>query len=121
VRILVAPARAGRIDLRWLLQRLGREQVTDLLVEGGGEVQAAFLEARLAHRVAFFYAPVVLGGVDAPRAVAGLGAADWNQILDLRSAAWRRLGPDLLLTARVESSRRRATDNSAVARVEKKR
>src|SRR2546429_7092270 len=52
----------ARIDLRWVLNRLGKEEVTSVLVEGGGEVNASFLLQRLAHRVAFFYAPKVLGG-----------------------------------------------------------
>ena len=43
VNVLVAPARGGRIALRWLLKKLGAENVTSLLVEGGGEVNASFL------------------------------------------------------------------------------
>ena len=100
VRVLVAPARRGRINLPWLLQRLGRENITSLLVEGGGETNAAWLP--LARRVAFFYAPMVLGGRRAPVAVAGGGAANPAGKLTLRDIQWRRLGPDLLLTARVD-------------------
>ncbi|NGO39568.1 bifunctional diaminohydroxyphosphoribosylaminopyrimidine deaminase/5-amino-6-(5-phosphoribosylamino)uracil reductase RibD [Limisphaera ngatamarikiensis] len=97
-------SRAGRerLDLAWLLDRLGQMEVTRLLVEGGGEVQASFLLGGLAHRVAFYYAPLVLGGADARRAVAGEGARSWDEILRLRDLRWRRLGPDLLLEARVE-------------------
>ena len=101
VRVLVAPEKERRIDLRWLVRRLGKEEVTSLLVEGGGEVNASFLEAGLAHRVAFFYAPKILGGRDARRGVAGKGASSWADIIPLENVEWRRLGPDLLLTARV--------------------
>ena len=38
-----APVRKGGIDLNWLLRKLGAENVTSLLVEGGGEVNASFL------------------------------------------------------------------------------
>ncbi len=103
VRVLVAPARDGRIDLRWLLKKLGSEQVTSLLVEGGGEVNASFLLQHLAHRVAFFYAPKILGGRDARKAVAGEGACNLQEALTLRDLEWRRLGADWLLTGRVES------------------
>lgn len=105
VRVLKAPERAGRIDARWLLRKLGREEVTSLLVEGGGEVNATFLLGRLAHRIAFFYAPKILGGRDARKAVAGNGADGWDESLSLRDLLWRRLGDDLLLTARVEPAR----------------
>ena len=42
------------IDLRWLLKKLGAENVTSLLVEGGGEVNASFLLGGLAQRVGVF-------------------------------------------------------------------
>ncbi|HXR06900.1 MAG TPA: bifunctional diaminohydroxyphosphoribosylaminopyrimidine deaminase/5-amino-6-(5-phosphoribosylamino)uracil reductase RibD [Candidatus Acidoferrum sp.] len=99
VRVLVAPARRGRIDLPWLLHSLGRENITSLLVEGGGETNA--LWAPLCQRIVFFYAPLILGGRDAPTAVAGDGALAPGGKLTLRDARWRRVGADLLLIARV--------------------
>ena len=102
VTVWRAPAKDGRVDLCWLLKRLGREGVTHLLVEGGGEVNAAFLLQGLAQRIAFFYAPKILGGRDARKAVAGEGATSLARARKLRDLQWRRLGPDLLLTARVD-------------------
>jgi diaminohydroxyphosphoribosylaminopyrimidine deaminase/5-amino-6-(5-phosphoribosylamino)uracil reductase len=101
VRVLVAPSSEGRIDLRWLLRKLGSENVTSLLVEGGGEVNASFLLQGLAQRVAFFYAPMILGGRDSRRGVAGQGARTLAESLSLTDLEWRRLGPDWLLSARV--------------------
>ncbi len=101
VNILVAPERRGRIDLRWLLRRLGKDQVTNLLVEGGGEVNASFLDDGLAHRVAFFYAPKILGGRDSLRAVGGEGARSLKDVIPLHDSEWKKLGDDLLLLARV--------------------
>lgn len=92
----------ARINLRWLLKTLGRENVTSLLVEGGGEVNAAFLLGGFAQRIAFFYAPKILGGRDSRKAVAGEGAANLSDILQLRNLHWKKLGADLLLTAEVD-------------------
>jgi diaminohydroxyphosphoribosylaminopyrimidine deaminase/5-amino-6-(5-phosphoribosylamino)uracil reductase len=119
VRVLTAPlrrsgtaagARAGHpaIDVGWLLKRLGAEEVTHLLVEGGGEVNASFLLGGLAQRIAFFYAPKVLGGRQSRRAVAGDGATSLSESPRLSSLQWRRLGPDWLLTARVRKRRLKA-------------
>jgi diaminohydroxyphosphoribosylaminopyrimidine deaminase/5-amino-6-(5-phosphoribosylamino)uracil reductase len=91
------------LDLGWLLKQLGSENVTSLLVEGGGEVSASFLLEGLAQRIVFFYAPKVLGGRDSRRAVAGEGARGLNQVLNLSEVEWRRLGPDLLLSARMDT------------------
>lgn len=106
VNVLVAPvkspvaSRQSPIDLAWLLQKLGSENVTRLLVEGGGEVNASFLLGGWAQRIAFFYAPKILGGRDAHKGVAGEGATQLSEALPLRDVVWRRLGEDLLLTAR---------------------
>lgn len=101
VRVIVAPLKNGRIDLRWLLTQLGKEQVSTLLVEGGGETNALFLRENLAHRVAFFYAPKILCGRDARKGVAGEPLTDLAQKRVLKEVEWSQLGPDLFLTARI--------------------
>lgn len=101
VNVVEAPARKGRVDLRWLLKRLGKESVTSLLVEGGGEVNGSFLQSGLAHRVAFFYAPKIPGGSRSRAAVGGQGFQCLQDSLQLREVSWERLGVDLMLTARV--------------------
>ena len=108
VNVLVAPVsksaignRQSAIDLCWLLKKLGAENVTSLLVEGGGEVNASFLLGGCAQRVAFFYAPKILGGREARKGVAGDGAKSLSEAIQLHEIEWRKLGEDLLLTARV--------------------
>jgi diaminohydroxyphosphoribosylaminopyrimidine deaminase/5-amino-6-(5-phosphoribosylamino)uracil reductase len=111
VTVLVAPLRMKQksadsgavreLDLRWVLKRLGAAQVTSLVVEGGGEVNASFLMDGLAHRIAFFYAPKVLGGRAARKAVAGEGATCWKETLRLQDVRWKQLGEDLFLSAKV--------------------
>jgi diaminohydroxyphosphoribosylaminopyrimidine deaminase/5-amino-6-(5-phosphoribosylamino)uracil reductase len=88
---------------------LGRANVTHLLVEGGGEVNAAFLLGGFAHRVAFFYAPRILGGAKARHGVAGIGAPSLAKALRLQGIEWSRLGADLFLTGRV--GRRKSDSN----------
>ena len=64
-------------------------------------MNASFLLAGLAQRVTFFYAPKILGGYEARKAVGGEGVKRLEEVLRLREVAWKRLGPDLLLNARV--------------------
>jgi diaminohydroxyphosphoribosylaminopyrimidine deaminase/5-amino-6-(5-phosphoribosylamino)uracil reductase len=109
VNVITAPSANSKLktqnpklDLRWLLKKLGAENVTSLLVEGGGEVNASFLLGGFAQRVAFFYAPKILGGRDSRKGVAGEGAKSLAEVIQLREIEWRKLGEDLLLTARVD-------------------
>jgi len=109
--VLIAPPansklkiKNSKLDLRWLLKKLGSENVTSLLVEGGGEVNASFLLGGFANRVMFFYAPKILGGRGSRKGVAGEGVNNLPEAIRLCEAEWRRLGDDLLLTARVVAS-----------------
>jgi diaminohydroxyphosphoribosylaminopyrimidine deaminase/5-amino-6-(5-phosphoribosylamino)uracil reductase len=108
VNVIVAPTinskfkiQNSKLNLKWLLKKLGSENVTSLLVEGGGEVNASFLLGGFAQRVAFFYAPKILGGRDSRKAVAGEGAKSLSDVIQLREVEWQKLGEDLLLMARV--------------------
>jgi diaminohydroxyphosphoribosylaminopyrimidine deaminase / 5-amino-6-(5-phosphoribosylamino)uracil reductase len=73
------------------------------LVEGGGEVNASFLLGGFAQRVAFFYAPKILGGRDSHKGVAGEGVKNLSAAIRLHEVEWRKLGTDLLLTGLVAS------------------
>jgi diaminohydroxyphosphoribosylaminopyrimidine deaminase / 5-amino-6-(5-phosphoribosylamino)uracil reductase len=101
VQVWTAPKAEGRVDGRWVLSKLGDENVTSLLVEGGGEMNASFLLGGMAHRIMFFYAPCIVGGVNSRKAVAGEGVLRVPDALTLRHVEWRRIGPDLLLTGRI--------------------
>ena len=105
-RVNVMRSASSLIRLEPLLKRLGRNEITSLLVEGGGRVHASFLEAGLAHEVAFFYAPKILGGEKSRPAVGGKGfPKDFPRLEGLR---WRPLGDDLLMTGRLRYDHQRS-------------
>jgi diaminohydroxyphosphoribosylaminopyrimidine deaminase/5-amino-6-(5-phosphoribosylamino)uracil reductase len=108
-KVLITPNMTGRspnpfLDLRWLMKTLGAQEVTSILVEGGGEVNASFLLNGLAQRVAFFYAPKILGGRDARKAVAGDGVIKLSDAIQLEKVEWEKVGEDLMMTAKVNES-----------------
>lgn len=60
---LLLPAdRSGRVSIRALGRALGKRGVTSMLVEGGAELHASFLAARLVDELRLVVAPLVLGG-----------------------------------------------------------
>lgn len=103
VHVMAAPLQEGRIRLDWLLKRLGEWPMLSVLVEGGGEVQGEFLRQGLVQRTAFFYAPLVLGGAETRKAVAGpdFGLPPWQ----LEKVEWKTLGEDLFMTGLVGQRR----------------
>ena len=85
-----------RVDLSTSLERLGEEAVDSVLVEGGGETAASFLEADLVDKVSFFIAPLILGGRNAAPAVGGEGVAKITDGIPLTGVDVTRIGEDTL-------------------------
>jgi len=108
--VIPVATRDGRIDLHAALAALAAREVRAVLVEGGGEVHGAFVDAGLVDRVALFLAPRLLGGRAATPAVAGVGRAleSAPRIVGLQVT---RVGDDLLVEGDV---RRLDADVSSV-------
>lgn len=85
-----------------LLRDLGRDGVTALLIEGGGELAASALHAGAIDEVEFHIAPKILGGRNSRTAVGGDNplhlAAAWN----LGNLKFARYGRDVALSGIVE-------------------
>ena len=84
----------GRVDLRELLLKLGEMEITSLFVEGGSEVAASFLEARLVDKILTFIAPKIVGGNQAPGPVGGFGKALMDQAVPLTGVTFGQVGED---------------------------
>ncbi|MBN8613039.1 MAG: bifunctional diaminohydroxyphosphoribosylaminopyrimidine deaminase/5-amino-6-(5-phosphoribosylamino)uracil reductase RibD [Deltaproteobacteria bacterium] len=56
----------GGLDLTLLLRELARRDVMRVLVEAGGRLAGALLDAELVDRAAIFVAPVIVGDQEAP-------------------------------------------------------
>ncbi len=85
----------GRVDARWLLERLGRAAVNSVMVEGGARVITHFLHHRLADALMITICPRLLGGLpalDGARAAGGLA-------IDFSSSGFERAGADVVFFA----------------------
>ncbi len=87
----------GRVHLGKLAKKLGAAGVMSVLVEGGGELHAAVLAAKLADELYLYVAPIIVGGA-APSWVGGEGVA---KLAAAHGFAWAsapvQQGPDLRL------------------------
>ena len=95
----VDPDSNGRIDLVAALAALGERGVTRLLIEGGARLAAALLRARLVDRLAWFHAPLLIGG-DGTSAVAALGLDRLADAPGFERLCVARVGDDMLTTFR---------------------
>lgn len=97
--IIACPGKNNRIDLEWLLKELAELEISRLLVEGGGDTIAGFLEQGLADKVLFFIAPKIIGGRNAVTSVEGKGVEKISQAIGLKDVKVEMLGRDILISA----------------------
>ncbi|MCQ4087674.1 bifunctional diaminohydroxyphosphoribosylaminopyrimidine deaminase/5-amino-6-(5-phosphoribosylamino)uracil reductase RibD [Saccharibacillus sp. JS10] len=97
--VRVVPTSGERVNLEEVLDTLGESEISSLLVEGGGQVIASFVEQGLADKLVLYMAPKLVGGKDAPTFIEGLGIADMNEAIDLTGLRVQNLGPDLKFEA----------------------
>ncbi|MDS1030303.1 bifunctional diaminohydroxyphosphoribosylaminopyrimidine deaminase/5-amino-6-(5-phosphoribosylamino)uracil reductase RibD [Bacillota bacterium LX-D] len=98
VQIWELPIQGGTLDLNYLLESLGKQELTSILVEGGGKVLESFFRLGLADKVCCFIAPKILGGEAAKTPVEGEGIKLMSQAYKLTRVSHESIGEDLLIT-----------------------
>ena len=97
--------RCRLIPLEDLLRELGKRDVQRVLLEGGPTLAWEAVRGELVDEVVLFFAPILVGGQDAPSVLMGGGiptiAAPFR--LDLDEVV--RVGPDIKVVARVHQDR----------------
>ncbi len=73
IRVLLADGVGGRTDPRKVLDYLAQERYLSLMVEAGSKVNWTMLDAGIADKVLFYYAPKVLGGLSSLPVAGGQG------------------------------------------------
>jgi len=100
--LVVHEDEAGEVDLNQLLKTLGERGISSVLVEGGAGVITSLLRQNLADKVIIAVAPKIMGkGIEA---VGELNIREVSQTLALSFNRIYRIGPDLVVEAKVNSA-----------------
>lgn len=87
------------IDLARLMPVLGKREITSIMLEGGGTLNAAALDAGIVDKLYAFIAPKLIGGVGAPTMVEGSGVTMLEEAVQLYRMSCTPMGGDILLEA----------------------
>lgn len=101
--VLHVPNGSGGVDMRALMEELGRREIMNVLIEGGGTTLGSAFEAGLVDKVMFFIAPKIIGGREAVGAVQGAGAETLADAVRLRDMRATPVGHDILIEAYVDA------------------
>ncbi|HLW58872.1 MAG TPA: bifunctional diaminohydroxyphosphoribosylaminopyrimidine deaminase/5-amino-6-(5-phosphoribosylamino)uracil reductase RibD [bacterium] len=96
VDVWVADGPDRRVDVRTILEALGRRGMTSLLVEGGSRIHGTFIDAGLVDKVLVFLGSLIVGGAG-PCAVGGAGADTIAHALRLVRTAVRQIDQDVVI------------------------
>ena len=91
----------GHVDIKDMLVKLGAQGIDSLLLEGGGTLNSAFLEAGCIDEVYAFIAPKIVGGSDAPSPVSGNGIKKMYNAITLQNIDTQYINGDILIKGRI--------------------
>ncbi|MDO7786057.1 bifunctional diaminohydroxyphosphoribosylaminopyrimidine deaminase/5-amino-6-(5-phosphoribosylamino)uracil reductase RibD [Desulforamulus aquiferis] len=96
--VIVVPGPGPTVDLVKLMEILGEKEISSVLIEGGGKVNGSALSAGIVDKVAWFIAPTIIGGDDAPGPVRGPGIKGLGDATRLYNLSFEGLGSDIYIT-----------------------
>jgi diaminohydroxyphosphoribosylaminopyrimidine deaminase/5-amino-6-(5-phosphoribosylamino)uracil reductase len=96
-RVMRLPERDHRVDVLALARTLAKEPLTNVLVEGGGEIMGSLFEAGLIDRVCVFVAPKLVGGLRAASPVGGVGVKQVARAWTVQDMRVTRVAGDILI------------------------
>ncbi|PLT33695.1 bifunctional diaminohydroxyphosphoribosylaminopyrimidine deaminase/5-amino-6-(5-phosphoribosylamino)uracil reductase RibD [Bacillus sp. V5-8f] len=83
-----------RVNPFEVLQVLGKYSISSVLVEGGGTINASFLENQLVDKVMIYIAPKLAGGKAAPTFLEGMGIDKMADAVELADMTVESIGKD---------------------------
>jgi diaminohydroxyphosphoribosylaminopyrimidine deaminase/5-amino-6-(5-phosphoribosylamino)uracil reductase len=94
LRVLVFDGPGGRTDLGKLVEYLAQEQYRSLMIESGSKLNWAALEAGIADKIFFYYAPKILGGLRSLPVAGGTGRLHRRDAIQLSRVKLHSIPPD---------------------------
>ena len=104
VETVSVPDAHGRVDLKKLMEYLGRQGIDSVILEGGGTLNDAALSAGIINEICAFIAPKIFGGAGAKTPVSGTGVAHPPEAVMLELKNVEKIGDDLMLRYSVNES-----------------
>ena len=87
----------SKVDMNDLMKKLGKMEISNIMIEGGAEVNASALQSGVVDRVIFFIAPIIIGGARATSSIMGNGISLLKDAVSIKETRIKKLGRDFML------------------------
>ena len=104
-QVIQLPGASADERLTQLLGELGRRRMTNILVEGGGQLLGSLFDAGLVDEAHCFIAPKFFGGSGATSPLAGQGVAEPERAWKFEHVTRRTVGEDVYFHGRLQKPR----------------
>lgn len=101
VETIFCPDMKKHVNLKHLMEYLGKENIDSILLEGGGTLNDSALRAGVVQEVQAFIAPKIFGGTGSRTPVDGIGIELPSQAAVLKFKDICQIGEDLKITCHV--------------------
>lgn len=99
VSIVVVSKNEQGLNLEEMLEKLYEQGITDILVEGGAEVNASFLRAGLIDKYIVYVAPKLIGGRNSKTPFTGEDIELMDHAVQLQFDTFHKVGDDICIIA----------------------
>ncbi|KON67116.1 5-amino-6-(5-phosphoribosylamino)uracil reductase [Peribacillus butanolivorans] len=99
IEFIIVPRTDAGLDLRILMEELYKKGITDVLLEGGSEVNASFLRAGLIDKYLIYVAPKLLGGRNSLTPFSGINVDTMDEAMDVSISSVDMSGEDICIIA----------------------
>lgn len=86
-----------RVDLRWLMKRLGEMEIMSLMIEGGSSLNAYALQDGIVDKLVFFIAPKIIGGKNSIPVIGGSFFRRLEDAYKIKDIKIKKVGDDFMI------------------------
>ncbi|MCD4729010.1 MAG: bifunctional diaminohydroxyphosphoribosylaminopyrimidine deaminase/5-amino-6-(5-phosphoribosylamino)uracil reductase RibD [Bacteroidales bacterium] len=97
--VIICPENNKKIDLKFLIEELGKRGIDSILLEGGSTLNFSAIQAGIVDKVYSFISPKMLGGETAKTPIGGVGFKNVHDAITLNIDNIQRFDDDLMITS----------------------
>jgi diaminohydroxyphosphoribosylaminopyrimidine deaminase/5-amino-6-(5-phosphoribosylamino)uracil reductase len=99
IEVVRVPERGAKPGLGWVIEQLGRREITSILLEAGATLNSAALSAGIVDKIRMFFAPKIAGfnAHDFARASRAPASKSFHAAQELSNVTLERFGPDFAI------------------------
>ena len=97
VVVLKIRERESKVDMKDLMKKLRKMEISNIMIEGGAQVNASAMESGIVDKVIFFIAPIIIGGANATGSIMGDGISFLKDAVSVKEISIRKTGHDFML------------------------